>query len=428
MFDEALCHIGYNKLNEEFWTGEGWEWFRWIYKYEGEDIAGSDISSFKVERIPVVKVGGHLQLSWNWRVCLQLKAKSVKVKGCGGNRWREESAKWYDYLYLSNSTIRNAGIGLFAGRELPSRTLIGYYCSVLLWHSGQMLPYDEHTVIEPPDEKTDAYTILMQDSKGEWVTVSPGGCGEPSLYMGFQFMNDIGLSFDDETQNQSRVCWAMYNTQITEDGCVYTMRMIAKGTELLCPYVQERMIPEQEQENFVEGCARRVQARYGETKAKKKFVALRDKYGREGDGDRKQRAMGKPGDDKRKRRGREKLTEVKRKLESAVGMWELSREEQVSGRTLSRIADEKKLSRLLKVARMLKDSSDSESFEALETQAKIKFSVEDESSELEAKIKFSVESNVTPVESSVTSVESSVTPSGTETYDSDQVSLTELLA
>ena len=57
-----------------------------------------------------------------------------------------------------------------------------------------MLLYDEHMVIEPPDGLTDAYTILMQDSKGEWVTVSPGGCGEPSLYMGFQFMNDIGLS------------------------------------------------------------------------------------------------------------------------------------------------------------------------------------------------------------------------------------------
>ena len=101
------------------------------------------------------------------------------------------------------------------------------------------------------------------------MTVSPGGCGELSLYMGFQFMNDIGLSFDDEMENQSQVCRVMYNTQITEDGCVYTMRMIVKGTELLCAYVQERMIPEQEQENFVEACARHVQARYGEMKAKK---------------------------------------------------------------------------------------------------------------------------------------------------------------
>ena len=75
---------------------------------------------------------------------------------------------------------------------------------------------------------------------------------------------------------------------------------------------------------------------------------------------------------------------------------------------------------------MSKDSSDSESFEALETEPKIKFSVEDESLESEAKIKFSVESNVTPVESSVTSVVSSVTLSGTETYDSDRISLTEL--
>ena len=68
---------------------------------------------------------------------------------------------------------------------------------------------------------------------------------------------------------------------------------------------------------------------------------------------------------------------------------------------------------------MSKDSSDSESFEALETEPKIEFSVEYESLESEAKIMFSVESNVMPVESSVTSVESSVTPSGTETYDSD---------
>ena len=283
-----------------------------------------------------------------------------------------------------------------------------------------MLPYDEHMVIEPPDEETDAYTILMQDSKGEWVTVSPGGYGEPLLYMGFQFMNDIGLSFDDAMENQSRVCRAMYNTQITQDGCVYTTRMIRKGTELLYAYVQERMIPEQEQKHLVEGCARCVQARYGETKAEKMFVALRDKYSREGDGDWKRRARGKPGDGERKRRASQKPTEVKRKLESAVGIRELSREEQVSGRTLPGIADEKKSSRLFKVARRSKDSSDLESFEALETELKIKFSVEDESLESEPKIKFSVESSVIPVESSVT-------PSGTETYDSDRVSLTELL-
>ena len=69
--------------------------------------------------------------------------------------------------------------------------------------------------------------------------------------------------------NQSQVCHAMYNTQITEDSCVYTTRMIVKGMELLCAYVQEQMIPEQEQENFVEACSWRVQAKYGETRLKK---------------------------------------------------------------------------------------------------------------------------------------------------------------
>ena len=132
LFDEALCHIGYNKFNEGFWCGEGCECFQWIYKYEGEDIAGSDISSFKVERKPVLKVAGCLHLSRNWRLYLQLKAKSVKVKRHGGKRRTEESGKWFDYLYLSHSMIHNAGIGLFAACELPTRTLIGYYCGVLI--------------------------------------------------------------------------------------------------------------------------------------------------------------------------------------------------------------------------------------------------------------------------------------------------------
>ena len=135
--------------------------------------------------------------------------------------------------------IRNAGIGLFTAHELLTRTLIGYYCGVLIWHLGQMLSYDEHTVIEPLGELTDAYTILIQVSKGEWVTVSIGGCGELLLYMGIQFFNDVGLSFNDKMENQLQVCCVMYNTQITEDGCVYTTRMIAKGMELLCAYVQE---------------------------------------------------------------------------------------------------------------------------------------------------------------------------------------------
>ena len=99
--------------------------------------------------------------------------------------------------------IHNGGIGLFATCELLTRTLIGYYCSVRIWHSGLKLSYTEHMVIELLDELADAFSILMQDSTREWVTVSPGSCGEPSLYMGFQFMNDVGLSFNDQMDNQS---------------------------------------------------------------------------------------------------------------------------------------------------------------------------------------------------------------------------------
>ena len=61
-------------------------------------------------------------------------------------------------------------------------------------------------------------------------------------------------------------------------------------------------------------------------------------------------------------------------------MRKLRRDERKSGRTSPGIHGEKKSSRMLMVARRSKDSSDSESFEALETEQKLKFSVEDESS------------------------------------------------
>ena len=133
---------------------------------------------------------------------------AIKGQKCESEKmqWKEkteESGKWFDYLYLPHSMISNVGIGLFAACELLTRTLIGYYCSVLIWHSSLKLSYDEHVVIELPDELTDAFSILMWDSTREWVTVCPDGCGEPSLYMGFQFMNDVGLSFDDQMDNQS---------------------------------------------------------------------------------------------------------------------------------------------------------------------------------------------------------------------------------
>ena len=84
-------------------------------------------------------------------------------------------------------------------------------------------------------------------------------------------------------------------------------------------------------------------------------------------------------------------------------MRKLGMEEQKLDRTLPGICDEKKSSRLLKVGRRSKDLSDSESFQALETEPQIKFSVEDESS-----VTFSVED-----ESSV------MTNEGEESYESE---------
>ena len=135
------------------------------------------------------------------------------------------------------------------------------------------------------------------------------------------------------------------------------------------------MIPEQEQENILEVCSQCVQARYGETRPKKKFITLSDKYSRKDEGDVSRN---------RKHRAKKKCTQVKRKLEFsykglAVAMWKLSREEQKLARPSSGIHCEKKSSSL-KVGKRSIDSSDPESFESLENKLKFKFTVEDDSS------------------------------------------------
>ena len=88
-------------------------------------MAGLNISAFEVDRKPVLKVGGWLHLSRNWRFYLQLKAKSVKVKKHSGKRRTEETGKWFDNLYLSHLMIHNVGIRLLEVCELLTRTLIG---------------------------------------------------------------------------------------------------------------------------------------------------------------------------------------------------------------------------------------------------------------------------------------------------------------
>ena len=125
------------------------------------------------------------------------------------------------------------------------------------------------------------------------------------------------------------------------------------------------MIPEQEQETFVGACSQCVQARYGEMRLKRKFIPLSDKYSREGEGD-----------VSRNRKCRAKKIYSYKGL--AVAMQKSSSKEWKLARTSSGIHHEKKSSRMLKVGQRWFYLSDSESFEALETKLKYKFSVEDE--------------------------------------------------
>ena len=85
-------------------------------------------------------------------------------------------------------------LGVFAARNFPKGSIIGYYCGPIMWTcdtAGTEEPSDEYLTAQGmPDS---AYSICILNSECIWHSIDPKPVGkEPGspLYLGMHYLNN----------------------------------------------------------------------------------------------------------------------------------------------------------------------------------------------------------------------------------------------
>ena len=102
--------------------------------------------------------------------------------------------------------MAHAGLGLFAAHEFQPQCLIGYYAGPIVLITGRyrQREYVGDILDAAADENT-VYSMMVRAEDGEWVKMMPSGIGDPSLYMGMHYMNDIEQMFNGSTLHNKAV-------------------------------------------------------------------------------------------------------------------------------------------------------------------------------------------------------------------------------
>lgn len=113
-----------------------------------------------------------------------------------------------EWLAIKTSTIKGAGMGLFAKRNFESGSVIGVYCGTF----------------EKQDVTDSMYAVSFDDGY-----IVPNSESDTFVYMGIHFAND-------PLWRQPKRDTGMYNIELMNDLLVFATRDIACGEELFLDY------------------------------------------------------------------------------------------------------------------------------------------------------------------------------------------------
>ena len=89
-------------------------------------------------------------------------------------------------------------------------------------------------ILDAADDENTVHRMMVRAEDGEWVKMMPSGIGDPSLYMGMHYMNDIEQTFRSTLHNKAME--NLVNVEVQEDGIVYAKKLIRKDAELFNRY------------------------------------------------------------------------------------------------------------------------------------------------------------------------------------------------
>jgi hypothetical protein len=183
--------------------------YRWQLQFDKEmatDAATNAACCCLIAKQQPDTNGSLLPEGWRWM--LQLKA----------------SMKWWDWVYIQQSNRVDNKLGVFAARDFPRGSMVGFYIGSTV--------KDSQTEAEANAGKC----IKIRNRDGLWQTIK----AEPSstkvgipLFMGMHYIQTSCHSFrygSKQYENATK----RQNCHANEEGGIMTSKKIVKHTEFLC--------------------------------------------------------------------------------------------------------------------------------------------------------------------------------------------------
>jgi hypothetical protein len=147
---------------------------------------------------------------------------------------------WKDWVYIAESHLAGADLGVFAARTFHIGNILGYYVGNRKYRSKRATdPMPEDKDIE--HISTSPYALTLRNTKAHWVVVDvePVTATKPAfLFMGMHYINNACLTYKEGVPQYAKAK-RQQNCQINSDGTFTATKRINVGEELYCPYMPE---------------------------------------------------------------------------------------------------------------------------------------------------------------------------------------------
>jgi len=265
-FTQTLANLCFSKDSPDDFIQQHGLLYRWVWRYEqlfmlDEPCAvarhmESVVSVMGQERNSVLPKG------WKWM--LQLLKEN----------------KWWDWVYVKQSTLPNANLGLFCARHFTKGNILGYYVGHTIYvaeEEGGAPPSEEE--LDAAETEDSPYAISVRDKDGLCRVIDPdpvepidddeeteqgaAAAGEQRpptpLYMGMHYMNNACVIYREDTTRYEQVK-ADPNCQVLSDGSVQCTKKLYKNDELFLPYRRKETTKTKAKKKRVEDDERKPRA------------------------------------------------------------------------------------------------------------------------------------------------------------------------
>jgi hypothetical protein len=222
-FSEVLAQLALLKDDEEELMKEYGKIYQWVWEYRKEmktDLDACVVSTYAREvLIKGVEEEKSSSLPDGWRLMLQLYAKG----------------RWWDWIYLQKSNQVVVDVGVFAARDFPKGSIIGFLCGPTIWTSdvvGGAKPTDLD--LASKGVRRGEGVVSFRNGKACWQYIQPCHMTEkpgPSLYVGMHYVNSACWIYKVGSK-QHRGAKKHQNCSMLEDGSICALKKIQPNVEL----------------------------------------------------------------------------------------------------------------------------------------------------------------------------------------------------